>query len=78
MDTPLPPTAAVAARWVPTVAEVERHPTAEAAVAVQAASGAVEAVPTVVVAEVMSPRRVAAELMAAVVEAITDTGKLQV
>lgn len=64
MDTPLPPTAAVAARWVPTVAEVERHPTAEAEVVVPGASAAVaEVVPTAV---------------AAVVEAITDTGKLQV
>lgn len=75
MDAPLPPTAVVAARWA---VVAERRRTAEAAVAVQAASVAVEAVPTVAVAEVMSPRRVAAEVMAAVVEAITDAGKLRV
>lgn len=69
--------AAVAARWVPTVAEVERHPTAAAVVDVRAASVVAEADPTEVA--VMLPRRVAAEVIAAAaVEVITDTGKLQV
>jgi hypothetical protein len=70
-------TAAVAARWVPTVAEVERHPTAAAVVDVREASVVEEADPTEVA--VMLPRRVAAEVIAAAaVEAITGTGKLQV
>lgn len=75
MDGQLRPTVAEDARWVLTAAEGECHRIAEEGV-LGAAAGEVD--PTVV-AVGMLPRRVAAEgIAAAAVEAITDTGKLQI
>jgi len=73
-DGQLRPIAVADAPWVPTVVEAERHPIA--AVVIPAASVAADRRVEVVV---MLPRPVAAEVTAAAaVEAITDTGKLQI
>ena len=75
----LRPMAGVDVRWVPTVAEAERRPTAEgeAGVDVRAASVAAVADPPEVV-EVTLPRLAAADAAVEAAEAATDTGKSQV